>query len=106
MYSKHVQHIKLEWKIQHGDAQQSHRVLQKSTYSSHSSFHRRAVVHWNTGGDKEYKRAANYQSIHFWGTVPSGAVIMELQSHRNCKGARIIYKRLLSSQFEQKNSQQ
>lgn len=83
-------------KIQQEDAQHSHRVLQKSTYSSHSSFHMRVVAHWNTGGDKEYRRAANYQSIHFWGTVPSGAVIMELQSHRNCKRVRIIYERLLS----------
>lgn len=101
MYSKHVQHIKLEWKMQYEDAQHSHRLLQKSTYSSHSSFHMRVVVHWNTRVDKEYKRAANYQSIHFWGTVPSGAVIMELQSQRYCKRVRIIYKRLLSSQFEQ-----
>lgn len=98
-------HIKLEWKIQHEDAQRS-QSIQKSTYSAHSRFHTRAVVHWNTGGDKECKRAANDQSTHFWGTVPSGAVITELQRHRNCKRARIIYKRLLSSQFEQKNSQQ
>lgn len=71
----------------------------KITYSYHSSFHMKVVVYQNIEDDKAYKRAPDYQSIHFQGSVPSRSVITELKSHRYGKRVGTIYKGLFSSPF-------